>query len=97
MSYNENTNNIPPQLLHLPRSGSAEPRSLTSYGRLAATSPAISRPMSPPMPEYTATYCLPSGPRYVMGLPTTPEPTLNFHSSLPVLASTALNQPSSVP
>ena len=32
-----------------------------------------------------------------MGAPTTPEPTLNFHSSLPVRALAALNQPSSVP
>src|SRR2546430_16491911 len=42
-------------------------------------------------------YCLPSGPRNEMGAPTTPEPTLNFHSSLPVRALAALNQPSSVP
>src|SRR5437764_7205259 len=32
-----------------------------------------------------------------MGFPTTPDPTLNFHSGRPLVASTALNQPSSVP
>src|SRR5512146_444027 len=93
----ENTNSIPPQLVHRPRSGSVEPRSRTSNGRFAATSPAMSRPMSPPIPEYTATYCLPSGPVYVIGAPTTPEPTLNCHSTFPLVASTALSQPSSVP
>src|SRR6476469_7227335 len=61
--HNENTNSIPPQLVHRARSGNVVPRSRTSYGRFAATSPAISNPMSPPIPEYTAMYCLPSGPR----------------------------------
>src|SRR5215207_10347052 len=86
--YNENTKSIPPQLVHLARSGSVDPRSRMSYGRFAATSPAMSSPMSPPIPEYTATYCLPSGPVYVIGFPTTPDPTLHFHSSLPDDAST---------
>ena len=49
-SHSENTNNSPPQLVHLERSGRVVPRSLTSYGRFAATSPAISSPMSPPIP-----------------------------------------------
>src|SRR5204862_833115 len=68
----------------------------TSAGSSERTSPDSSAP-SPPKPAYTATYCLPSGPRYVIGLPTTPEPTLNFDNTFPVLASTDLNQPSSVP
>ena len=48
--YRENTNRYPPQLVHRERSGSVVPRCLTSYGRFAATSPAISSPMSPPIP-----------------------------------------------
>ena len=74
-----------------------DPRSRTSYGRFDATSPEMSSPMSPPIPAYTATYCFPSGPRYVIGFPTTPEPTRKRHRSWPVRASAALNQPSSVP
>src|SRR5579885_2312687 len=54
-------------------------------------------PIHPPSPEYTATYCLPSGPTNVIGLPTIPEPVLNCQSTLPVRASTARNQPSMVP
>jgi len=50
LGYSEKTNSIPPQLVHRARSGSVEPRSRTSYGRFAATSPAMSRPMSPPIP-----------------------------------------------
>ena len=49
-SHRENTNSSPPQLVHLLMSGKVVPRSRTSYGRFAATSPAMRRPMSPPIP-----------------------------------------------
>src|SRR5207248_2368390 len=49
------------------------------------------------IPESTATYCLPSGPRYVIGLPMIPDGVLNRQSSLPEVASTAFSQPSMVP
>src|SRR6266404_191837 len=65
-----------------------------SSGPMPSATPA---PAQPPTPESTATYCLPSGPRYVIGLPMIPEGVLNFHSSVPVVASTALIQPSIVP
>src|ERR1051325_1948392 len=58
----EKTNSIPPHDVYFARSGKVEPRSRTSKGRFDATSPAMSSPMSPPMPEYTAMYSLPSGP-----------------------------------
>src|SRR5438132_7276033 len=51
LHHSENTKSIPPQLVQRARSGRVVPRSRTSYGRFAATSPAIKRPMSPPMPE----------------------------------------------
>src|SRR2546430_9569894 len=65
-----------------------------SSGPMPSATPA---PAQPPTPESTARYCLPSGPRYVIGLPMIPEGVLNFHSSVPVVASTALIQPSIVP
>src|SRR3954453_6295367 len=77
LNQSEKTNSMPPQDVYRARSGSVVPRSRTSNGKLAATSPAMSKPMSPPMPAYTATYCLPSGPVYVIGAPTIPDPTLN--------------------
>ena len=49
-AHSEKTNNIPPHDVYRARSGSVVPRSRTSYGRLAATSPAMSNPISPPMP-----------------------------------------------
>ena len=58
---------------------------------------AMPAPAQPPTPESTATYCLPSGPRYVIGFPMMPDGHLNFQSSVPVVASTALSQPSIVP
>ena len=42
-------------------------------------------------------YCLPSGPLNEIGLPITPDPTLNLYNTFPLRASAALNQPSSVP
>src|SRR5437660_5794070 len=59
--------------------------------------PDTTAPAHPPTPESTATYCFPSGPLYVTGWPMIPEPVLNFQSSCPETASTALNQPSMLP
>src|SRR5690348_7700690 len=47
-------------------------------------------------PAATATYCLPPTMYDTAGA-LTPEPQLNFHSSLPVFASNALNQPFASP
>jgi hypothetical protein len=49
-AHSENTNSSPPQLVHLAMSGRVVPRSRTSYGKFAATSPAMRTPMSPPIP-----------------------------------------------
>src|SRR5207249_8906484 len=87
---------MPPWLVWRARSGMKSAGGLTSAGSSDRTSPE-SRNQSPPMPAYTATYCLPSGPVYVIGHPTTPDPTLNFQSTLPLRMSATLNQPSSVP
>jgi hypothetical protein len=54
-------------------------------------------PDQPPTPASTATYCWPSAPRKVTGWPMIPDSVLNCHSSLPLRASSALNQPSMVP
>src|SRR5437773_807377 len=94
--YSANSHTIPPRPVCLAMSGMKLAGGRTSAGSSERTSPASSA-QSPPMPAYTATYCLPSGPVNVIGLPTTPDPTLNLHSARPLLASTALNQPSSVP
>src|SRR5207248_7034504 len=59
--------------------------------------PDTTEPGHPPTPERIATYCFPSGPRYVTGCPMIPEPVLNCQRILPVRASAALNQPSIVP
>src|SRR5712692_5858709 len=94
--YRAKIHTMPPWLVCRAMSDMKSAGGRTSAGSSDRTSPA-SRNQSPPIPAYTATYCLPSGPVYVIGAPTTPEPTLNFHSTLPLLASAALNQPSSVP
>ena len=54
-------------------------------------------PIQPPTPEYTATYCFPSGPMYVIGLPMTPDSKWVFQSYFPSFALTALKLPSIVP
>src|SRR4051794_14659591 len=95
-SYRPKIHIIPPWLVCRPSSGAKSAGGRTSAGSSDRTSPE-SRNQSPPIPERIATYCLPSAPRYVIGQPTTPDPTLNFHKGFPVLASAALNQPSSVP
>src|SRR5439155_7861831 len=94
--YSANSHTIPPRLVWRARSGMKLAGGRMSAGSSERTSPA-SNAQSPPSPAYTATYCLPSGPVNVIGLPTTPDPTLNFQSARPLVASTALNQPSRVP
>src|SRR5207245_2512023 len=94
--YRAKIHTIPPWLVCRAISGMKSAGGRTSAGSSDRTSPE-SRNQSPPIPAYTATYCLPSRPVYVIGFPTTPDPTLNRHRTLPVLASAALNQPSSVP
>src|SRR5207248_5723348 len=91
-----NSQTMPPWLVWRAMSRMKSAGGRTSAGSSERTSPASSA-QSPPMPAYTATYCLPSGPVNVIGLPTTPDPTLNFQSARPLVASTALNQPSRVP
>ena len=59
--------------------------------------PAVTgRPIQPPMPDHTDTYCLPFT-EYVIGLPMTPEPSLRDHSTLPVARSTARKSPPRLP
>src|SRR5205807_7828216 len=94
--YRAKIHTIPPWLVCRAISGMKSAGGRTSAGSSDRTSP-DSRNQSPPMPAYTAMYCFPFGPRNEIGAPTTPEPTLNFHNSRPVLAFAALNQPSSVP
>src|SRR5437868_1078481 len=67
------------------------------YSTRASRSPDTIAPGQPPTPESTAMYCLPPGPRYVTGCAMIPEPVRNCHNTLPLRASTALNQPSIVP
>src|ERR1700730_11144914 len=55
--------------------------------------PAVTgRPIQPPMPDHTDTYCLPFT-EYVIGLPMIPEPNLRDHNTLPVDLSTARKLP----
>src|SRR5512146_2701684 len=93
--YSAKIHTMPPWLVWRAISGMKSAGARTSAGSSERTSP-DRRNQSPPIPAYTATYCLPSGPRYVIGHPTTPDPTLNFHRGFPVRASAALNHPSSV-
>src|SRR5207248_5017998 len=93
----ENTYSIPPLLVCWGRSFMALANPSAAAGSRTSRSLETTAPAQPPTPESTATYCLPSGPRNVVGLPMIPEGVLNFHSSVPVLASTALSQPSIVP
>src|SRR6266851_4873130 len=61
------------------------------------SSPAVTgRPIQPPMPDHTDTYCLPFT-EYVIGLPMMPEPSLRDHSTLPVDLSTARKSPPRLP
>src|SRR5687768_10942208 len=50
----------------------------------------------PPPVDVITTYCLPSFPRYVLGVACAAPPSLTVHSSLPVFASNARNRLSSV-
>src|SRR5208282_3648454 len=59
--------------------------------------PAVTgRPIQPPMPDQTDTYCLPFT-EYVIGLPMIPEPSLRDHNTLPVARSTARKSPPRLP
>src|SRR5881628_1892075 len=53
-----------------------------AVGFLGAHAQGDADPAQPPIPESTATYCLPSGPLYVIGLPMMPDGHLKRHSSL---------------
>src|SRR5206468_4747634 len=93
----ENTYSIPPFVVYLPRSLMAFRNPSAPVPSTPFNPPETAAPDHPPTPESTATYCLPSGPLYVTGCPMMPDPTLNFQSGFPFLASIALNQPSMVP
>src|SRR5205085_6533341 len=59
--------------------------------------PAVTgRPIQPPMPDHTDTYCLPFT-EYVIALPMTHEPSLRCHNTLPVARSTARKSPPRLP
>src|SRR5688572_8830013 len=92
-----NTCSIPPLMVCCGRSLIALTNPSAAVGSRASRFPATIAPAHPPTPENTATYCLPSGPLYVIGCPMIPEPVLNCHSGWPLLACTALNHPSIVP
>src|SRR5207248_1472686 len=91
------TVSTPPCVLNLSASPKAPRAPRPAVGSSLLIPAATPMPAQPPIPERTATYCLPSGPRNVIGLPMIPEGVLNFQSSLPVDASTAFSQPSIVP
>src|SRR5436190_23448293 len=95
--YSENTVSTPPWLLKLATSPNAPSAPSPAVGSSAPMLAATPMPDHPPMPESTATYCFPSGPTYVIGLPMIPDGVLNFHNASPVLALTAFSQPSMVP
>src|SRR5262245_32733272 len=92
-----NTVRTPPWLLKFETSPNAPSAPRPAVGSSAPISAATPMPDHPPMPDRTATYCLLSGPMYVIGLPMIPDGVLNFHSGSPVFAFTALIQPSIVP
>ncbi len=71
----------------------AERRGSIALVEIAATI----APAQPPTSDNTDTYCLLSGPRQVVGCQIIPDDVLNCQRGAPVLASTALNQPSIVP
>src|SRR5450631_328512 len=59
--------------------------------------PAVTgKPIQPPMPDHTDTYCLPFT-EYVIGLPMMPEPSFFDHNTLPVARSTARKSPPKLP
>src|SRR3954464_1219138 len=91
------TVSTPPWVLNLSASPKAPSAPRPAVGSSLLIPAATPMPAQPPIPDRTATYCLPSGPRYVIGLPMIPEGVLNLQSSLPDCASTALSQPSMVP
>ena len=74
---------------------SAKPSAIP--GSFSGRMPKAAAPAHPPTPESTAIYCLPSGPRYVIGWPIMPDPARNDQSSSPVRACTAFTMRSMVP
>src|SRR5579863_1843687 len=92
-----NTVSTPPCVVKLPASPNAPRAPSPAVGSSAPMPAATPIPAQPPIPESTATYCRPSGPTYVIGLPMMPDGVLYLHRSLPVFASTAFSQPSIVP
>jgi len=59
----EKTYSVPPFVVTSLRSRNALPQPLAAVSSSASRSPATRDPGQPPIPERTATYCLPSGPR----------------------------------
>src|SRR3954462_13796697 len=92
-----NTYNMPPFGVACGKSFIALANPIAAVPSRASRSPETTAPAHPPTPLKIAPYCFPSGPLYVTGWPIIPDPHLNFHSSLPLCASSALNQPSIVP
>src|SRR4051812_47378537 len=92
-----NTVKTPPWVLKLPASPKAPSAPRPAVGSSAPMPAATPIPAQPPMPESTATYCWPSGPLYVIGLPMMPDGVLYCHRVLPVFWSSPLSQPSMVP
>src|SRR5215218_11350204 len=76
-----NTVSTPPWLLKLPASPNAPSAPRPAVGSSAPMPAATPIPAQPPMPESTATYCCPSGPLYVIGLPMMPDGVLYDQST----------------
>src|SRR5690348_8406378 len=73
----ENTYNVPPLVVTLGKSFMALTNPSAAVGSRVSRSPATTAPDHPPTPDRMATYCLPSGPRNVVGWPIIPDPVLN--------------------
>ena len=56
------TYSMPPLAVSLPSSANAPTAPRAAVGSSVDRSPATTKPDQPPMPDITATYCLPSGP-----------------------------------
>src|SRR5947208_3377343 len=86
----ENTYSIPPFVVYFGKSAMALTNPSAAVPSLVFNPPATTAPDQPPTPHITATYCFPSGPRYVIGCEIIPEPSLNCQSKFPLRASRAL-------
>src|SRR5581483_5683280 len=80
----ETTVSTPPCVENEPASPNAPSAPRPAVGSSAPIPAATPMPAQPPIPESTATYCLPSGPTYVIGLPMIPDGVLYSHKSFPV-------------